>query len=336
MKQKILGYTLAEVLTTLLVIGVVAVITMPVLINGIYERVLEGQNKTFNSKFNDVLHLMQIKGALAKHYDSTGSFVESMKKYGNIVKVCDSNSLNQCFPSKFYQSKSELKFSTANLHKSDDMEASFYDEDIVGIVFADGTSAIIAYNSNCMIENKYEPTADLTECMAVIYDVNGSGEGPNMVGSDIGMINIGVSPEEEEFELFAPSGLSVAECNTFKEEHSDLISGCLWEPDTWAYSIKYCEDKGMKLISPNEIQAIAKEIYNSNEIPLSGEFNGEVKNNDVWKKYFGDRGEIWIWTSGKYSDNQSYARKFEQNKTWVDNSANRTSTWNFFGLCVKK
>ena len=74
-----LAFTLAEILITLAVIGVLAAITIPLLKNNTDDKILDTQQKTFVKKLSKGMHAMQLDGALAETYDTTTDFVNTMK-----------------------------------------------------------------------------------------------------------------------------------------------------------------------------------------------------------------------------------------------------------------
>ena len=98
MKQKEKkAFTLAETLITLLVIGVVAALTIPVLMQQIGDSALLKQRQTVAAKIAEGFANMRVAGALETKYASTAEFVEAMKKYFQISAVCTSNNLSGCF-----------------------------------------------------------------------------------------------------------------------------------------------------------------------------------------------------------------------------------------------
>ena len=80
------AFTLAEVLITLAVIGVVAAITMPMLISNINERVNSERQANIVYKVTQAMEHMRALGKLTA-YDSTESFVNELQKHLKIQKV---------------------------------------------------------------------------------------------------------------------------------------------------------------------------------------------------------------------------------------------------------
>ena len=197
--KKIWGFTLGEVLVTLTVISLVAVIVLPMLRTGVGTKVSEGQKNVFVNKFKKGLTLMQQNGGLAKGYDSTEEFIAEMQKYVAITSTCKAGKLSKCFTSKIKSGPKTVKYTVDNLSTSQDLGLEWKTpSSIVGVVFADKTNALITYNTNCLITNMLDTAGvDTTKCMAVIYDINGN-ENPNILGDDIFTINVNTNNNAEQ------------------------------------------------------------------------------------------------------------------------------------------
>ena len=65
------AFTLAEVLITLAIVGVVAAMTIPTLVVKINDKVTENQNKVFQAKLIKALNLTKTAGLLNNTYTST-------------------------------------------------------------------------------------------------------------------------------------------------------------------------------------------------------------------------------------------------------------------------
>ena len=93
------GFTLAEVLITLGVIGVVAAVTMPMLISNINERVNSERQANIVYKVTQAMEHMRALGKLTA-YDSTESFVNELQKHLKIQKICDKDHISECWPTE--------------------------------------------------------------------------------------------------------------------------------------------------------------------------------------------------------------------------------------------
>ena len=67
MKKINYGFTVAEALITLLIIGVAAVLILPVFYNTVHEKLVERQHTVFMSKFKEGLHRMRVNEELTKN-----------------------------------------------------------------------------------------------------------------------------------------------------------------------------------------------------------------------------------------------------------------------------
>ena len=209
-----IGFTLAEVLITLGVIGVVAAITLPTITTNIHTSMLRKRATTETRKFTQALENMVAFDNIAGKGD-TEHFVKTLHSYLKIAKTCDNkpNKIAECWPTdsiKLYdgstfgidQAQKGSVFRMNNKDASDNY-ASF-DSDNVAIITKDGTSMLLAYNSKC---KKYDKDAAIN-CVVGIFDSNGK-KGPNTLGKDIVMLNpskkaaFGVYPDEEEIKTKA-------------------------------------------------------------------------------------------------------------------------------------
>lgn len=170
------GFTLAEVLITLSVIGVVAALTMPVMYSKIQRNILNNQfRKSYNTFFNSFRKsVFDMDNNTNCYYYATeettfetsgccefwfNNFVENLK----IVKVCMGNAFEDgCIPDyNFEVSSGCMGFSSENIKQN----AYVY-------VAADGTIFIPYYDSKW------------SAAPVVLVDVNGK-KGPNKAGYDV-------------------------------------------------------------------------------------------------------------------------------------------------------
>ena len=96
---KAVAFTLAEVLITLGVIGVVAAVTIPTFMRNYQEKVQKEQVRMVKYKLTQATSVMAAKG-LIKAYPTTKDFVNELQKYLKISKVCDNNNLKECWPAE--------------------------------------------------------------------------------------------------------------------------------------------------------------------------------------------------------------------------------------------
>ncbi len=223
---KKLAFTLAEVLITLAIIGVVAAMTMPTLIQHFQKKSLETQTQRFYSMMSQA-----VKQYMADYgvddlrntplaydnyeYEGSPEAIASIRdfvtKYLKVVKECDHDA-NDCFASEYQvwngskpDGENFTNFTTrANWDRRRDY------------VLADGSVIRIGYNGP----------------IALYVDVNGK-KGPNRVGYDLWYMDIfwdgvideyGVTPEfrsgEEKIENWTPREYNFESCKV------GAYSGC--------------------------------------------------------------------------------------------------------------
>jgi len=195
------GFTLAEVLITLGLIGVIAAITLPSLITSTVKRAETDKQANIVYKITQATDKMRAEGALHQ-YDSTDAFVDEFQKYIKIIKRCDSNHIADCWPTKtvidsngkVMEVSSVKTGAQLNLAESPGKAES----NTVGLILADGTSIIMVYDttsegvadSDSLIATSYilpygsefktykGYTTNTTAGLSFVTDINGS-VGPN-------------------------------------------------------------------------------------------------------------------------------------------------------------
>ena len=200
MKNRIRAFTLAEVLITLTIIALIAVVTYPVLKGSVGSKVSEGQISAMKNKLTKGFQSMKTSGDLAKDYQSTEEFVEAMQKHMSIARVCKDGKLSDCFASEIKKGARTVKYRTDDLTTTPDLGIEWpVMSSIVGVVFADKTTALVAYNTSCILTNIYDVSQlnEMTKCVAMIYDVNGT-EKPNIIGDDIFAINVNLDRDDND------------------------------------------------------------------------------------------------------------------------------------------
>ena len=104
------GFTLSEVLITLGIIGVIAVLTLPTLIENYRARVWDTSEKMFITRLSDAINTMGQTGKL-EGYDTTKAFVNALSNYININKdmICKPENLKICFTETIQTESKEYK-----------------------------------------------------------------------------------------------------------------------------------------------------------------------------------------------------------------------------------
>ena len=168
MKRKI-GFTLAEILITLSIIGVVTAITLPTVINRTQKQELVTRYKKFYSVISQAYILAQNSngGTIEGLCNSNNDYITLFSKYIKNAKTCTTNEDNPyCFTSEF-------KTLTGRTI-SQDPGSTLTTIDGVNIIF-------LHSSSNCT------GTGELKQpigCARLRVDLNGNKQ-PNTVGYDI-------------------------------------------------------------------------------------------------------------------------------------------------------
>ena len=215
-----LAFTMAEILLSLTIIGVVAAITLPSLTGNINERTWNTQRKALYARISQAISLMPALNCYGTLDDTTDTAAETfitsgLAKVLKINNICDSEHLKDCgIPQKFLKINGSLAFSETPKTLADYnnmFSGSFSQHVVVNSSFeydqyyeynqkntkaaafetVNGESILIYYNPQCkgnMNESK-EYYSQEKMCANFVYDLNGT-KGPNTVGKDIGFISV--------------------------------------------------------------------------------------------------------------------------------------------------
>ncbi len=325
------AFTLAEVLITIVTLGILAVMVLPSFHSGINDKVYENSKKVFKGKFKEALHRMRVDGALAKRYDTTREFVDTLSKYIRIGQICDNTDLVSCFPSEVNASKNAILYDTTQLKTTDNLGATFT-ADLVGMAFGDGTKAIIGYNPTCRIMSTYDVNANVTECLVMIYDVNAK-QDPNTIDYDMATINLNNDADDDDEieigEVFTPRSYTYNECIDAVNKGAP-IKACKSDDDYWAYSVDKCFKQGKRLPTRLELKEIANKLYGET-VSLSGNTEGlTIADNSIWSDLGG--ANAYFWSADEYGATVSYYRYFSVSSTYGRNDTRNHS--NFKAFCL--
>ena len=267
-KQK--AFTLAEVLITLGVIGVVAAVTMPTLVTNVQERINKEKVRTVKYKLTQATDKMKALDKIGP-YETTEKFLNELKKHMTIAKVCDKDHLTECWPTSTINitnaTKNVSELTTGQKIYSLALGTSA--TDTMGIVTGDGTPMILVYSPVCtpldpaksytwsVVDGKPETNAS-TNCVSAIFDINGA-KGPNKLGQDVRTLNSIFG-----YKKLTPVAMSKDECEKRKKELG--INECYDGNDYWAGAVKACHDLGLHLPSPQTLANIAGARYGRSDI----------------------------------------------------------------------
>lgn len=199
------GFTLAEVLITLGIIGIVAAMTLPSLIQKKQDRELISQTKKVFADINNAFLLSQQdygvigdNSFLFNETDEAYTIAKNLAKYFNGAKVCEKSSQKGC--SQYYY---DIKYATLRLDSNNSGAVATSSTD-PKIILSNGAIIRIATNkSGCAAKEFTQNKTDdygrpiknpdgtnqttsyiSTICANLFFDVNGSKQ-PNQFGRDV-------------------------------------------------------------------------------------------------------------------------------------------------------
>ncbi len=310
------GFTLAEVLITLGIVGVVAAVTLPTLINNIkYQSYDNAKRKILNS-VGEAGRLLAIEGDLNGATDAEDFVKNHLSKKLSIAKMCDSSHLGDCgLPSTFYKTNGKTTMSmptkmkggtAAYVFNYGSTETQAYaNKNSYGFLTGNGYGVNLFYNGACEPDIK-NTKAMLTNqdgykyywsqnhmCFFAIYDMNGKG-GPNVVGKDIGLVGVYYPNEETRAVAVLPADYS----------YSSSGRGQSMTPASFTGAAKMCyEQFGKDYRMPDRdelsLMAMAGNLIGHN---ASNFWSGTVIGSDLaWmQNFYGGNRYTWTITRNNY------------------------------------
>ncbi len=204
------AFTMAEILLSLTIIGVVAAITLPSLTGNINERVWNTQRKALYARMSQALALLPQLNGYGTYSESTSGdskvitdtgaeafITEGLSKVLKINNICDNAHLSDCgIPTSFTDMTGSLiafPKKLKSLHRgwssNYGTEYSNMNPNAAAFETQNGESVAVFYNTQCApdLEETNEHSPQRKVCVNFIYDLNGI-KGPNTMGKDIGFI----------------------------------------------------------------------------------------------------------------------------------------------------
>ena len=337
------GFTLAEVLITLGIIGIVAALTLPAFISNVQGRIQAKRVENINQKLSKVTDKMAVQSGLIG-YPDTMAFVQEMKKHMSIAKVCDNSHLSECWGTTEVDVGKDKPWEISKTKTAKTLKIGEPDNwaDTVGIVTADGTPMILSYDKNCNFDpnnaglqyNQSSGKSNSLVCLSGVFDWNG-GARPNKLGDDV--ITLGMASglgSSCAFEVngtcytapFTPTPLTEQECEAQK---SDLgIKNCCMtyycdNGDYWAGAVKACKDQGKKLPTMAQLAELASQLYVGNPtISVRGYTSGiSFDYNSSTAKALGLTpypSFFRLWSGEEFNYRQAYNRWFDNLSSSAD------------------
>ena len=326
--SKAAAFTLAEVLITLAVIGIVAALTLPGLIQNHNEKAWSTAKDLWEKKLTETVRRMNVDGVMTGH-ESTEEFMNTFKNYMKVIKTCDNNDINKCYSPKIVTTGKDdalEEIETNGLTSASSMGLKEWktNTNTMSFVIADGTTVIMAYQPECPYADPIEDTGSQVSCMAYMVDVNGK-KGPNRVGKDI-QLSSGVAFSTCDNPIgdmcwsteFAPTAIDTCNDTTY-DKNGTANSYC--STNYWAGAIKACKDKGMELPTRAQLAQLASELYvNSSDGSAVTIGATENKSNLKVKEAYQENPPIkydsyHYWSSEERTANRAYRRYFFTSST---------------------
>ena len=326
------GFTLAEVLITLGIIGVVAALTLPALLTNIQSKVRAERSRSVQYKFSLATEKMARLNLIGP-YDSTDAFVDELQKHLKISKRCNASNLRGCWPYDTVDLGNGKTWNIADTKtgKNLGMETDDYNDytsDNVGIVTADGTPMILSYNKKCKAIDSLEKLSWTTtdnkplsnpsaSCVAAVYEINGTGK-PNKLSNDVVLFNANKLGSGCAFEVgskcytavFSPKPLTFAECEAAVAEGNLGIKECNYETDYWAGAVKQCGGVS-KMPTMDDLGKLASQLYKGHpSIGAKENKDGLQWDQDAATALGFTSSDIYLWSGEEYSSGNAYTRYF--------------------------
>ncbi len=341
------AFTLAEVLITLLIIGVVASLTLPTLIAKVNDKVAENQTAVFKAKFIKGLNLAKTAGDLNNTYSSTYDFLTNgLAKHYKMTKICDSTHIRECVPYDIikYQGKNEEKsLNVSDIQTPGRLKLSGNFKDIAAFVSGDGIPVILSYDKSCLVDTE-ELDNEINSCVAGIYDINGSRK-PNNFGTKIATKN-GKSVTSFVGDLHSFNGASLGNCagivgntciaSTIRSVNNSLVAEIQAIDNTYAGMPRSRWGGGTEY---NDLWQLSKDyckiVARNAHVPSRTELM------DIAKAFYGADADINESGSTSFSSDSEAGRKAIQNYTnnkvtlyeafGIDSTTNSFSLWSSSG-----
>ena len=336
------AFTLAEVLITLGIIGIVAALTLPAFISNVQGRIQAKRVENINQKLSKVTDKMAVQSGLIG-YPDTMAFVQEMKKHMSIAKVCDNSHLSECWGTTEVDVGKDKPWEISKTKTAKTLKIGEPDNwaDTVGIVTADGTPMILSYDKNCNFDpnnaglqyNQSSGKSNSLACLSGVFDWNG-GARPNKLGDDV--ITLGMASglgSSCAFEVngtcytapFTPKPLTSAECNELKGQLG--IQYCRTDNnDYWGGAVKQCGGVS-KMPTMAQLGELASQLYVGNPSIGAKEDKEHIQfdTNSSTAKSLGLTPSFYVWSGEEYNSGYAYDRYFGSSRTGWDTNTRHHS-----------
>ena len=327
--QRKSAFTLAEVLITLSVIGIVAALTIPSMIENHNNKAWKTAKDLWDKKLVEATRQMNIDGVMTGVASSTEDYMNYFKKYVKVIKTCENDKLENCYAPKFVQTgDKETEVEVSSLTTANSLGQKDWNTNTMGFVIADGTTVVMAYNPNCSSVDPFSSEGQNGQvgCMSMLIDVNGK-KSPNRVGDDIQLKNATISTCDMKFQdkcIAASDIYPIEPINTCDgsadfdyDDRGSTNSYCA--TNHWAGAKKACADNEMRLPTMQELVDVATYIYKQEDNPIGAMQDRYSITPDS------DRATELNWSTNgwDYWSSEPYGSYYAYMRTFASSSSNR-------------
>ena len=285
------GFTLAEILTVIALIGVVSALVIPSFVGNSNKKALQLAQDVEKKDLVEAVNKMRLLNQLSG-YSTNDAFADKLQTYIKVQKRCTPANMSECFAKSFKLVDGTI-VDIAELTTGSKIGQSKSTSPLVGMVLLNGTTVLLAFNPSCNdMVDPFAGSNSMTSCLSILYDANGL-KGPNEVtsgvtetGKDIVGQNFSLTLEPLPF--IDVDGVLVDLVDTPYVKDGDYTPswGPPEEPNMWAGAMKACATKGMSLPTLDQL----------NKIYLNrASIDGLVPNKNYWSSQEGTTtGEAWL------------------------------------------
>ena len=328
------AFTLAEVLITLSIIGVVAALTIPSMIENHNDKAWKTAKDLWDKKLVEATRQMNIDGVMTGVASSTEDYMNYFKKYVKVIKTCENDKLENCYATKFIQTgDKETEVEVSSLKTASKLGQKDWNTNTMGFVIADGTTVVMAYNPNCSSVDPFseEGQSGQVGCMSMLIDVNGK-KGPNRVGDDIDLKNATISTCDMKFQdkciaasdIFPTTAINTCTGSGNEEWDDDRGStNYFCATNHWAGAKKACADNEMRLPTMQELADVATYMYKQEDNPIGAmQSRGNMTpDSDRATELNWSTNGCGYWSSEPHGSSFAYTRSFSSSRSnWTYSS----------------
>lgn len=188
MKLRKKGFTLAEVLIALVIIGVIAAITIPITIANYQEKERIARVKKVYSTLSNTMTMVRAQGGSPDLVEVRDDNMNDLRNWFDTYIKPNLITTKVCYNTQGCWYKNGVKLLNGNSGYVDNNTGRGWGWTIITVVLNDGTFVSIDPLANGNIRNRYKVNVnnDSGAGLVVVFDINGD-RGPNVMGKDIFM-----------------------------------------------------------------------------------------------------------------------------------------------------